>query len=272
MLTAFYFRQSGYGKSGDHTFEFTHKSFGEFLTARRIVRELIKINKKLREEELDDRWDEKEALVHWAKVCGQSTIDQYLLVFIRNEIARQKTDRVKEWQETLSRLISYMLDKGMPMERIESCLTYKESVRQARNAEEALLVALSSCARQTKESSKIQWQSQDHSFRQWLLRLQNCIDYRAIVAVQCLNYLDLSSADLSSANLRNADLSYADLSSANLRNADLSEAKNFTPAQIKSALNWEEAIYKAHWDEEQGTWIVDREANQQYIEELKSQP
>lgn len=251
LLTAFYFRQSGYGKSGDHTFEFTHKSFGEFLTARRIVRELIKINKKLREEKLDDCWDEKEALVHWAQVSGRSTIDKYLLAFIRDEIALQEIDRVKEWQETLANLISYMLRQGMPMEKIESCLTYKESVHQARNAEEALLVVLSSCARKTKIVSQIHWQSQEHSFRQWLLRLQNCIDYKEIVAVQCLNDFDLSGADLSG--------------------ADLIRAKNLTTAQIKSARNWEEAIYKDRWDEEQETWIADRQANQQYIEELKSQ-
>lgn len=38
LLTAFYFRQQGQRTSGDKTFEFTHKSFGEYLAARRIVR------------------------------------------------------------------------------------------------------------------------------------------------------------------------------------------------------------------------------------------
>ena len=376
LLTAFYFRQSGYAKSGDPTFEFTHKSFREFLTARRILRELIKINKKLREEELDDRWDEKTALVHWAEICGKSTIDDYLLDFIRDEIALQKTNLVQEWQETLSQLIGYMLCQGMPMERIESCSTYKEAIRQARNAEEALLVALSSCARKTQKVSSIQWQSKEYSFRQWLLRLQNCIDYRSLVTEQSLSYLDLSKADLSNvdlseanfsnadlsdADLRNADLSYADLSEANLsytllrytnlsnadlsdanlsyaslvkadlddadlskadlsyanlddadlskadlsntdlrgvdlRGADLSDAdlseanlsdtdlsdtdlsyaelsyaKNLTPVQIKSAQSWEQAIYKVRWDNKLKTWVVDQEANEQFIAELKSE-
>lgn len=38
LLTAFYFRQSDKMQEGEKTFEFTHKSFGEYLTAKRIVR------------------------------------------------------------------------------------------------------------------------------------------------------------------------------------------------------------------------------------------
>ncbi len=82
----------------------------------------------------------------------------------------------------------------------------------------------------------------------------------------------LIRADLRGADLRGADLSSAYLSSAYLSSANLSDAKNLTPAQIKSALNWDKAIYKGHWDSEQEVWIVDQEANQQYIEELKAQP
>ena len=38
FLAAFYFRQAGKIQGGERTFEFTHRSFGEFLTARRLVR------------------------------------------------------------------------------------------------------------------------------------------------------------------------------------------------------------------------------------------
>ncbi|HEY9825123.1 MAG TPA: hypothetical protein V6D19_06725 [Stenomitos sp.] len=47
LLTAFYFRQSGQRETGDRTFEFTHKSFGEYLTARRLVRGLQKMHREL---------------------------------------------------------------------------------------------------------------------------------------------------------------------------------------------------------------------------------
>ena len=90
---------------------------------------------------------------------------------------------------------------------------------------------------------------------------------------------DLSSADLSSAKLYGADLRRADLSSAKLYGADLSSAnlssanliaaKYLTPSQIKSACYWEKAIYKGSWDDEQKKWIIDEEANQQYIDQLE---
>ena len=69
-----------------------------------------------------------------------------------------------------------------------------------------------------------------------------------------LHSAQLSDADLIFANLRKADLHSADLRSANLNRANLIKAKKLTPSQIKSACNWEKAIYK--------------EANQQYIDRL----
>ena len=43
LLTAFYFKQTGFEESGDRAFEFTHKSFGEYLVARRFVRFVSKV-------------------------------------------------------------------------------------------------------------------------------------------------------------------------------------------------------------------------------------
>ena len=174
LLTAFYFRQSGYGSDGDRTFEFTHKSFGEYLTARRIVRELSKINKELknREEDPDEGWDEKQALTRWIIICGMSTIDEYLFKFICDEINLYKFETVKQWQKTLSHLISFMLSQGMPMESINPRPDYQEECRQAGNAEEALLVILNACASHTRAISNINWQSKS-SFAKWLSRLQN---------------------------------------------------------------------------------------------------
>ena len=208
LLTAFYFRQSGYGKEGDRTFEFTHKSFGEYLTARRIVRELSKINKELknRDEDPDEGWDEKQALARWIIICGMSAIDEYLFKFIYDEIALYKTEIVKQWQETLSHLISFMLKQGIPMEKLDPRLSYQEECRQGRNAEEALLVVVNACARYTKERSKINWQSK-FSFGKWLSRLQNhAADDDKIIVTQSLNWLNLYRANLVGAILDGANL------------------------------------------------------------------
>ena len=63
LLTAFYFRQHGIENS-EQTFEFTHKGFGEYVTASRLTKMIQKISKqiKLRQFNDDDRWDEKTSL------------------------------------------------------------------------------------------------------------------------------------------------------------------------------------------------------------------
>lgn len=53
----------------------------------------------------------------------------------------------------------------------------------------------------------------------------------------------LFNAELSGANLSDANLSNADLHFANLLNVNLRDAKNLTVEQVKSARNWEKALY-----------------------------
>ena len=241
LLTAFYFRQSGYRREGDRTFEFTHKSFGEYLTARRIVRALKKVNKELQErkEDPDEGWGEKQALTHWITICGASAVDEYLFSFIIQEIALQDKEIVKKWQQTLCHLIEYMLRQGMPMEKIDPRPSYKEECRQSRNAEEALLAVLNSCARYTKEISEIKWQSRS-SFSQWLSHLQNDIkDGSQIIFNQCLSWLDLKEVNLECASLKEANLEGANLEGANLLKANLLKA-NLQEASL-AGVNLQEA-------------------------------
>ena len=234
LLTAFYFRQSGYGRDGDRTFEFTHKSFGEYLTARRIIRELSKINKELRnrESDPDEGWDEKQALTRWIIICGMSAIDEYLFKFICNEIALYNIKTVKQWQETLDNLISFTLRQGMPMERINPRPDYQEECYQGRNAEEALLVVVNACARYTRDRSKISFEFKKDLCK-WLCRLQNhpIYDDNTIVNL-CLNWLNLERAYLERANLKRAHLERANLVGANLVGANL-EGINLKEANLE---------------------------------------
>jgi uncharacterized protein YjbI with pentapeptide repeats len=251
LLTAFYFRQSGYINE-QKTFEFTHKSFREYLTARRIVREVRLIHKKLEEHQndSDDGWDEREALEKWIILCGSSAMDQYLFKFILDEMRLQDKAEVGKWQQTLYHLIGFMLRKGMPMKRLDPRPDFQEENRLARNAEEALLAVLNACARVTESISKIEWHSPE-AFGTWISRLygqrvnyndqvfclrrlsfldlQNCIlihkdFYKAVLRGAVLRGADLKEAVLRDAVLRGADLREADLRDADLREADLREA------------------------------------------------
>ncbi|MDJ0635916.1 MAG: pentapeptide repeat-containing protein [Xenococcaceae cyanobacterium MO_188.B29] len=240
IFHGFYFGKSERKNTENETFEFTHKSFAEYLTARRIVRELKDIDEELgrRKENIDKDWDENQALTRWAMVCGMSAIDEYLFEFICNEIALQDKQEVKQWQKTLSHLIGFMLRHGMPMERIAPRPSYKEECRQSRNAEEALLAVLNACARYTKEISAIEWQS-EYSFGKWLSRLQDHIeDNQKIMVNQCLSWLNLGGANLGRANLGGANLGRANLGRANLGRANLGGA-NLGWANLEGAnLGW----------------------------------
>ncbi len=253
---AFYFRQSGRRVTGDQTFEFTHKSFGEYLTARRIVRGLQRIQDELdrRQKYIDSGWDERDALTHWAKLCGPTVMDDYIFKFICNEILLQEKSDVGKWQDTLCHLIGFLLRNGMPMERVEPRPVFHEENRQARNAEESLLAVLNACARSTERISNIVWPS-EIAFGEWISRLQGQREGGGnTLSLKCLGFLNaegrilymqdfygasflranLVSAQLFCANLSFADLSFANLSDANLSGADLSDA-NLNSADLSGA-------------------------------------
>jgi uncharacterized protein YjbI with pentapeptide repeats len=226
LLTAFYFRQSGQRDGGDRTFEFTHKSFGEYLTARRLVRGLQRINQELenRKANFDCGWDEKQALVEWAELAGPSRIDADLFKFLLDEVQfryRNNPELVAQWQQNLCCLIEIMLRHGMPMEKL-SFATFHEANRQARNVEEALLVTLNACARFTRIVSQIDWGESDH-FGNWSARLQyQSPGNENSPVLNHLSFLDLSGCDLRGRGLFGANLNEVNLNEANLEHADLS--------------------------------------------------
>lgn len=259
LLSAFYCRPAGQTVSGAQTFEFTHKSFGEYLTARRIVGKIFQITAKLSENEnnFDEGWSIKVCLTEWVKLFGPKVIDWDLIKYIHNELqhihadlqlnTHHPTQLIVEAQETLVKLIDQMLKDGMPLEELAPRPSYYQENEQAINAEKALLIILSLTASITNRFSNITWPSAA-SFGEWIGRLAGQrLEGRHFI-LQFLNHLNLENAvldirdfrraNLRKANLRNtslhytnfngADLSYTDLSfyaqarDANFSNADLS--------------------------------------------------
>ncbi len=103
------------------------------------------------------------------------------------------------------------------------------------------------------------------------VQLDNADLRRADLSNVYLRRADLRGARFGNAVLDDADLKGADLRGADLREAILRDAKNLTPQQIKSACNWEEAIYTdVEWNKVEQKWIAkDKQANQAKIEEIK---
>jgi hypothetical protein len=202
LLTAFYFQARGEDlASGDKTFEFTHKSFGEFLVAKRLVRAIGDINRKYRDDE--DGWTEKQSLKYWAEVCSSGTLDLDVLTFFRQEVRLRYQDQpnlIRQWQETCCKLIEYLLREGLPMEEF-SGLSFYQMNNWAIQAEIMLLASLNACAICTEKLSIIEWEDLK-TFGTWVLRMKEQLDYRdrSIVSV-CLSWLSLDGASLVEANL-----------------------------------------------------------------------
>jgi uncharacterized protein YjbI with pentapeptide repeats len=239
LLTAFYFRESGGVRASEKTFEFTHKSFGEYLTAKRIVQEVQLIHEALEERKKNFRkgCNEQDALVKWATICDGSLMDEYLFGFICEEMRLQNPSEVIKWQKTLCRLIEFMMSDGLPMEWLKFKCSFRIEMWQARNAEEALLAVLNACARVTKVTSEIKW-SHRHTFGEWISRLQGQrTGIENVLALECLSFLDLQGcilyvrdfigANLDFTNLEKAQLSLATLVAANLEGANLQGAELF---------------------------------------------
>ena len=251
LLTAFYFRQAGEAE-GEKTFEFTHKSFGEYLTARRLVRMLEKVQTMLdrREHDPDDGWSERDALKHWAELCGTTTIDDYLYEFIQNEVRLHQSTEWEAWQKTLVRLIESAVTNGMPMEELDYS-SIKNNIRmekrklsyfqvmleQSRNAEEALVAMHFACAQLTKEVLPINWSSFT-ACGAWIKRLQgqrDSSDNKLIL--KCLGYLNLKGCVLFFLDLYNAHIEGTCLEGTHLYRTHLETANlqgvNFEGAYIK---------------------------------------
>jgi hypothetical protein len=141
------------------------RALGNILTACRIVRAMERIQKQLdrRQEDMEEGWDERAALLHWAEVCGPTRMDTYLLSFLRDEVALKPIlSQVEKWQQTFAHLISVMLRQGMPMEKVEPPLKFQQANQWAIHAEEALLAALNTCAQVTKACSNMTGPAQKH--------------------------------------------------------------------------------------------------------------
>jgi uncharacterized protein YjbI with pentapeptide repeats len=239
LLTAFYFRRSDSDSDDNKTFEFTHKSFGEYLTAKRIIREVRLIHKKLisRKSDPDEGCDEREALHRWVVLCSLTTMDEYLFNFIMDEVRlhyQLSSAEVREWQQTFCSLIGFMLCHGLPMERLIPRPIYQEEFRQALNAEDSLLAVLGAFQRITQEISNIEFPTLN-AFGLLLSRLrgQRTSSINPL-SFHCLSHLNLSGCNLAFRDLHNANLSRANLSEANLSEANLSEA-NLSEANLSKA-------------------------------------
>nr|VFK54208.1 MAG: Pentapeptide repeat-containing protein [Candidatus Kentron sp. TUN]VFK56313.1 MAG: Pentapeptide repeat-containing protein [Candidatus Kentron sp. TUN] len=250
----------------------------------------------------DRGWDERQALAHWAGICGPTAMDQYLHEFIKREVALRPDSEYRDWQRTLCRLIESAANYGMPMERL-GLNSFAEMLRQSRNAEEGLLALHMACGSLTKAVIEIQWRSST-TFGAWFKRLQgqragpentlahSCLEYLNLAGC-VLDFMDLFAARLNGADLRGASLEGAilwnaqchetnllgaNLVGANLRDADLSKADlskadlreaNFSGADFLYANLADADLARAHGLEQAKNLDKTRNLDPEVLDEVK---
>ena len=208
LLTAFYFKRSKTAPSSEQTFEFTHKTFREYLTAKRIVSMLEFMHSKIdnKNKNLDDIWDEKEILKHWLILFGPSNIDDYLYEFIKDEISMRDESQVQEWQIMLANVISFFFRYSMPFERLEKRPSFAQELILSRNAGKALFDLLSACANRTKKISNLEPPVQE-AFGLWFNRMLDFEDIPYPADKFHFDFLDLSESYIVSCNFCSCDFS-----------------------------------------------------------------
>ncbi|CAO3405606.1 pentapeptide repeat-containing protein [Azospirillum largimobile] len=209
--------------------EFTHKSFGQFLTARRVVRLLPEMPNA--QEVRRNRTDA--ALKEWLELCGPAAMDWSTYVFLSAQVAIEAGRaplKVAQWWSAMSGLLVECLEAGMPLP--DGGMRSRDSERLIRNAEIAMLCAVAALSRVLAEKSNA-IRIDPAILAATLHRLAGRVTDWS-VARETFHIFDLSGADLRSVDLANANLTGANLTDADLRGANLTGA-NLTGADLRGA-------------------------------------
>jgi len=231
LLAAFFFRRSSEAVGDDATFVFTHKSFGEYLTAIRIIRgvERIVVGRLRRKEDPDDGFDISEALTHWARLTGPAPLTEYIQIFLQREIAQKDNEYLLDLKEVFSELSSVLIDSGIPMERLGG-VSFAVAKRQEINAGVSMLIVLNAVAKALQSTIALKFATST-SFGTFLRRIlpqrsgpNSPLLFSALsyfdFSGQCLDMMEFYDADLSHTKWGGSRVHFANFAGANLYMAD----------------------------------------------------
>ncbi len=228
LFVAFYFRRANI-VGGIDTFEFTHKSFCEYLVAMRLIR----LESEIYNQFSNGYYNIKECLLNWIKVCEDAAIvdDVYRFLADGIDIEFSGTDKeinVLGHQQLCVNMINYIQENGLPFEELNRRPEFRREFVQHINTQVILLAFCHRFAKISRQINVIKWETAGslklliESNAQF--KLNDCL--KNLLSTLNLSNVDLKGVDLSRAHLegirlRGAHLSGALLKEANLRNADL---------------------------------------------------
>ena len=159
-------------ETGQRGFEFTHKSFGDYLAARAILDVVenlpVLINRKV-----------DHAMTDWVVATGTGTLSREVLTFLRDEVRLRTTDSVEPQAVTkvvslkaaFQQLVSTILADGLPAGAGVS--SWRVAETRQRNGEImawAVLNALSLTVAHLDSEEKlvcVEWPDKKASFLRW---------------------------------------------------------------------------------------------------------
>ncbi|MGP4865123.1 pentapeptide repeat-containing protein [Psychrobacter sp. T6-5] len=252
LLMAFYFREFD-GSQGSKTFEFTHKSFGEYLTARRIMLELEIMSEEVARSRsrAGTGWTLEEAFEKWIRLCGPQPLDDYLENFLSGEVKilmNKDVEIIESYQRLIVSLIQSAINHESPVKRL-GLSTFNKDLKYKRNSEIALLKIHSVLAQATdKVFDGAKYDNRD-AFSNWFKTLDYNINAN-------LNHLTISNtyagsvllmSNCTRANFENINFNLSTLWHTNFHRASLIEA-SFYYSNLCDATFDEANLERAEFD------------------------
>ena len=131
-------------------YEFLHKSFGEYLTAKGLLECFCRWSDQFQAN--DNDFTEQDFLSRWLKVAGQSHITSEILEFLRGEVSlkaglsnAEPWVPARGWAVSAIDLMDYVIRYGFA--GFESYSNWRLAAKAQANAELNLFAVLNSCAR-----------------------------------------------------------------------------------------------------------------------------
>ncbi|NQV21768.1 MAG: pentapeptide repeat-containing protein, partial [Rhodospirillales bacterium] len=188
LALTFYFKRSDKDSQG---FEFTHKSFSEYLVARLLFR----IATELADDVIRGRLGHDALLGVWLKLAGPSHISEYMVPFLHNEARSLELNELKLIREALEALFVTIIHDGLPAHNT-SPGTWRRAEDQQRNGEINLLACLNCIVRVLFELEpktnrlKFQWGEDSTAPAKFLRRLiaSNGAQVFAYLGLSHINY------------------------------------------------------------------------------------
>ena len=227
-LAAAFFSRSNQQATG---VEFTHKSFGDYLYARRLAKAVASMADQL----ILAPAVEKEMLGRWERLTSEQRMSREVLRFLELEIeATVDAETLIRRHSVLAPVVERMFREGW---RMETETRPRQVEKQCSQMEEALFVAWHAMWRPDNNCRywKLGEDTWDLLYRAWARQISaHGFRYYSVfvrgwsgadLSEAVVNTMNLSGANLNNANLRNARLIGVDLTAADLVEADLSGSR-----------------------------------------------